>query len=208
MQIDDKLTIDLWGDYLSEDGTLDLSSFDIETFKTFKFARNNCIKRGIWPQGIDTIPEEMFSECSSLEEVAIPNTVNKVGEKAFYGCNRLRNVTFERRQTGNLFIGDDCFTYCYALEKVTIPEKASLDRKVFEDSSLEKIIIETEDESVNFEYRHFGDLPAYTDSYEEDLEGTLKIYVKNEAMKEKIKNDFEEHVKPENIIVGLPNEDE
>ena len=52
MQIDDKLTIDLWGGYLSEDGTLDLSSFDIQTFKTFKIRVNNCVTKIIGPQGI------------------------------------------------------------------------------------------------------------------------------------------------------------
>ena len=52
IKFDDKLTIDLWGGYLSEDGTLDLSSFDIQTFKTFKIRVNNCVTKIIGPQGI------------------------------------------------------------------------------------------------------------------------------------------------------------
>ena len=75
MQIDDKLIIDLWGGYLSKDGTFNLSSFDMETFKTFKFARNTCVKKVIWPQGIDAIPANLFSVCTSLEEEIIPNIV-------------------------------------------------------------------------------------------------------------------------------------
>ena len=151
----------------------------------------------------------MVSGCYYLEKITIPYTVNKIGKKAFFECLGLRNVTFERRQIENLFIEDNCFEYCRELEKVTIPEKISLGKQVFASSSLKEIIIETDDESVGLNYERFGSyLKTYTDSNFDYLKGTLKIYVKNEAMKEKIKEEFKGQVKPENIIVGLPNENE
>ena len=121
---------------------------------------------------------------------------------------KLRSLSKEGEQK-ILFIGNECFWSCYALEEVTIPEKVSIGSKVFEDSSLEKIIIETEDESVNFEYWRFGyQLKASTNSDDKSLKGTLKIYVKNEAMKNKLEEGFEHLVSPENIIVGLPQGNE
>ena len=230
ISINSELEIDLWGGCLSEDGTLDLSQFDAKTFKTFKFARNTVVKRVIWPQGIDEIPEEMFSECKSLEEIDIPETVTHIGAAAFASsglkeinipttvmnidknafsyCAKLSKVTFERGRTENLFIGKECFKSC-GLQEVTIPEKVSLDSKVFEYSSLEKIIIETEDESAPLGSGYFAsELDTYLYSYDDDLKGTLKIYVQNEAMKNKLEEGFEHLVSPENIIVGLPQGNE
>lgn len=199
MQIDNKLTIDLWGGYLSEDGTLDLSSFDIETFKTFKLARNKCVKRVIWPQGIDEIPERMFSECDSLEEVTIPNTVNEVGRNAFYGCTNLAKVAFEAGRKETLSIGSTIFDSSYKITEVTIPNKISLDSGAFGSAKIEKIIIDADADNLKFGRKCFG----------YNVIENLRVYVKNEDMKAKLtSNKGPTNINLGNVIVGLPQGNE
>ncbi len=199
MKIDDKLTIDLWGGYLREDGTLDLSQFDVATFKKFNFARNNCVKRVIWPQGINAIPEEMFINCGSLEEVTIPNTVNEVGKSAFYRCENLAKITFEAGRAKNLSIDSSIFGLNYMLTEVAIVDNMTLCKGAFNGMDLEKIVIDADTENVQFEGYCFG----YGDVSED-----LRIYVRNDAMKEKITKNQRLNVKPENVIVGLPQGNE
>ena len=45
----------------------------------------------------------------------IPNGVTKIGDEAFYQCNRLRSVTIPASVTS---IGDDAFLYCYVMTVV------------------------------------------------------------------------------------------
>jgi hypothetical protein len=40
------------------------------------------------PEKIYTIPGYTFEDCISLESVNIPNTVTRIGERAFWGCKK------------------------------------------------------------------------------------------------------------------------
>ena len=43
---------------------------------------------------LTTITKEAFRGCSSLECIALPNTITTIGESAFYGCTLLKDVRF------------------------------------------------------------------------------------------------------------------
>lgn len=45
-------------------------------------------------KGIDVLNESLFSGCSSLGSITIPNNINKVCYYVFVGCESLQNVTF------------------------------------------------------------------------------------------------------------------
>ena len=45
-------------------------------------------------EGLQTIEDEAFRDCSSLESITLPSTVTEIGIYAFYGCSNLREVAF------------------------------------------------------------------------------------------------------------------
>ena len=51
-----------------------------------------CFKAVLIPNGVTTIGNQSFFECSELESVAIGNNVTDVGQQAFEGCRNLKNV--------------------------------------------------------------------------------------------------------------------
>ncbi|NBI88924.1 leucine-rich repeat domain-containing protein, partial [Lachnospiraceae bacterium] len=48
-----------------------------------------------------------FENCSSLENITIPNTVTSIGDSAFYNCTSLANVTIPDSVTN---IGRNAFS--------------------------------------------------------------------------------------------------
>ena len=66
----------------------------------------------------DTYSDSVFSECSSLSSVTIPNGVTYIGSYAFRGCSSLTSLTIPNGVTS---IGDYAFYNCTSLSSVTIP---------------------------------------------------------------------------------------
>ena len=92
------------------------------------------------PDGIISIENGAFKNCSGLKEVVIPNSVKSIGEEAFFGCDRLTNVTIGNDVTS---IGGYAFSCCSSLIEVTIPSSAtSIGEGAFADcSSLTDVVI-------------------------------------------------------------------
>ena len=69
-------------------------------------------------EGLESIQQLAFADCTSLESIAIPSTVQVVGVDAFRGCTKLRSVELceglERIDRG-------AFAGCPSLEQITIP---------------------------------------------------------------------------------------
>ena len=79
--------------------------------------------------GTVCIAEQAFKNCSSVDEITIPDSVRNIGEWAFYGCSNLTNVTI-----GN---GVSCIEYetfygCKNLKSVTIGKSVtSIGKRAF-----------------------------------------------------------------------------
>ena len=71
-----------------------------------------------FPSTLQKIGREAFTSCS-FETVVLPNSVKTVGYRAFFGCKRLKEMTFS---SGITEIPDGCLSSCESLIKVTIPE--------------------------------------------------------------------------------------
>ncbi len=70
---------------------------------------------------VKTIPAGMFSGCKYLESVAIPTTVEVIGNEAFRSCENLSSLTFAGQVET---IGKEAFADCKKLTSVRISAKA------------------------------------------------------------------------------------
>lgn len=72
--------------------------------------------------GLTKIANRMFSHCTSLTYVTIPDSVTSIGDSAFYGCKNLISVTIPNSVTS---IGCYAFSDCTGLTEVTIPDSVT-----------------------------------------------------------------------------------
>ena len=69
------------------------------------------------PNTVEEIGEDAFYKCSGLTSVVIPNSVTSIGESAFFGCKGLTSVVIPNSVTS---IGKLAFCNC-GLTSVEIP---------------------------------------------------------------------------------------
>ena len=88
----------------SKDGTvLVYSANDKETF--------------VIPNGVTSIGDRAFYNCSELVSITIPDSVTSIGDNAFYNCSKLVSITISDSVT---YIGNYAFHNCMQLKSVTI----------------------------------------------------------------------------------------
>lgn len=71
------------------------------------------------PSTVKKIGDDAFYECSQLSSVILPNGVTSIGEMAFYNCSNLTSVTIPNTVRA---IDDDAFRWCEKLSKITLPD--------------------------------------------------------------------------------------
>lgn len=69
------------------------------------------------PNSLEEIKSSAFSNCASIDEIVIPNSTISIGKDAFTHCFNLKNVIFSNSLEN---IADRAFAYC-DLESVTLP---------------------------------------------------------------------------------------
>lgn len=83
--------------------------------------------------GVKTIGVSAFENCTSLVNIEIPDSVEKIDKRAFYGCLALTGVTIPDSVTS---IGDYAFSYCSSVANITVPDSVhSIGKGAFEGCS-------------------------------------------------------------------------
>ena len=106
-----------------------------ETNKLIQGCKNTVI-----PESVEIIGENAFYGISTLGSIAIPANVTSIEKKAFSGCSSLTTVTFAGSQLGTISVS--AFSSCSALSSITIPASVtSIEKSAFSGcSSLTEVI--------------------------------------------------------------------
>ena len=72
------------------------------------------------PEGVTTIEEHAFSNCSYLKKVIIPSTITSMGTAIFENCINLSSVSIAEG-TKYVTLGSGAFRNCTSLQTITIP---------------------------------------------------------------------------------------
>ena len=103
---------------------------------------NNEITGGkfIIPEGVTSIGNEAFYNCSSLTSITIPNSVRSIGKYAFERCIELKSITIPNSVTS---IDNGAFYRCSGLTSISIPDSVtSIGRYAFYNcSGLTSVVI-------------------------------------------------------------------
>lgn len=59
------------------------------------------------PEGVTTIGDYAFGDCSSLTSITLPESLTSIGWRAFYGCSSLQAIH------SRAIIPPTCGTYCF-----------------------------------------------------------------------------------------------
>ena len=112
---------------LTADGTLTISGTGAMTDYTYDsrspwYSCRTYIKRVVMQQGVTSIGDHAFWDCSGLTSVTIPDGVTSIGGDAFSGCTALTSVTIPGSVTS---IGGGAFSGCTSLTSVAIPSSVT-----------------------------------------------------------------------------------
>ena len=112
---------------LTADGTLTISGTGAMTDYTYDsrspwYSCRGAIKRVVIQQGVTSIGNWAFWDCSGLTSVTIPDGVTSIGGDAFSGCTSLTSVAIPSSVTE---IGGSAFSGCTGLTSVTIPDSVT-----------------------------------------------------------------------------------
>ncbi|MBQ8209567.1 MAG: leucine-rich repeat domain-containing protein [Clostridia bacterium] len=110
--LDDKGTFTVKG---SGNMTAFARQSDVPWYSTYRTS----IKNVVIEDGVTSIGNYSFMNCSNLISVSIGKDVKSIGKYAFCACHKLESVSFP---AGLMSIGDWAFNNCHKITSVTIPE--------------------------------------------------------------------------------------
>ena len=119
---------------LDSDGVLTISGsgdmYDYRPSDAPWYGIRSLVKSAVIADGVTSIGESAFYDCTSLTSVTIPGSVTRIGVGAFTSCTSLTSVTIPDSVTS---IGEWAFESCTSLTSVTIPDSVTLiDNYAFE----------------------------------------------------------------------------
>ena len=88
--------------------------------------------------GAVDVPRDMFGKCTGLKKVTLKNGVRSIGENAFRDCSSLEGVIFENTVLEK--ISDGAFWGCSALSSIALPDSVTeIERNAFFETGLRNI---------------------------------------------------------------------
>ena len=170
---DDISNISFFGANVSADGRCLIVDGVLEAFKA------EGITEYTIPDSITKIGYRAFYNCDKLTSITIPNSVTSIGYQAFYGCSSLTSITIPKSVTS---IGESAFRNCISLTSITIGNSVTeIGEYAFLFCSLKSVKV-----SNKYCYNYFKDEVAniafYGANASDDgrcliIDGELKIFI-------------------------------
>ena len=130
-----KLTWSFKGTTLTISGTGAMNSYEEDDIP---WAVLN-VKELVVEDGVTTIGEWAFFECTSLKRVTLASSVKKIDWYAFGNCENLTTVTIPE---GLTTIESNAFLYCSSLRSIDLPNSVTyIGGSAFSDSGLTSIVL-------------------------------------------------------------------
>lgn len=118
--------------------------------------------------GTTNIWSNAFAYCESLETLVLPDSVERISDSAFCGCEQLSKVSFGK---GLRKIGACAFDCCDSLEQIEIPEQVrSIQHRAFRGCKrLKKVVLRGMPaiQPLNFQYLEELQLPDTPPSFDQ-----------------------------------------
>lgn len=93
----------------------------ITSIGNYAFKDCSLLDRIYIPNSVTSIGDYAFKGCSNLNSISIPNFVTSIGKYAFGHCSALTNVNISNISNSLISIGDYAFEYCSSLTSIHIP---------------------------------------------------------------------------------------
>ncbi len=94
----------------------------VTSIGNFAFSQCTTLTSVTIPDSVTSIGSDAFQDCWVLGAVTIPSSVTSIGSNAFYMCQNLTSITIP---SGVTSIGNQAFYGCYDLTTVTIPSSVT-----------------------------------------------------------------------------------
>ena len=182
---------------LSCDGVLTISGTGemthyVEDNNSPWYSNRESISQVVIDDGVTSIGDEAFYECSSLTSIEIPNSVTSIGVLAFSNCSGLTSVTIPNSVTS---IGLGAFADCSSMTSIYIPNRVTgIGVEVFSGcSSLTSIYIPNSVTGIGgWAFRNCSGLtyiackaltpPALGDEVFSDVDHSIPLYVPSSSI--------------------------
>ena len=132
----------------------------IQRVRSYAFYQNPHIKN-VSINWSGDIEDYVFSGCTSLGRIAIPNSITDIGKHAFSGCSSLKEM-----QIGSNVktIGQYAFGGCTELPKIQIPRNVTaIDNNIFDGCRSLKIVIMDDGQEEELKLGSNGSSPLFSD---------------------------------------------
>ena len=108
------------------------------------------------PDGVTKIGDSAFANCTQMTKITLPDEITDIGAGAFSGCTALTSV---RIPAGVTVLAENCFSNCKSLTKIQLPDGlTSIEGDAFAYSGLTEITIPNS--VTNLGGNVFGDCTA------------------------------------------------
>lgn len=147
----------------------EINGLEVVGFKNI-FAENTELVSIVVSEGITSLEEGAFRNCSSLVSVSLPSTIESIGKYVFQGCNSLETLIVDENNkhfsdSGNCLISIESKTLLFGFKNSVIPADGSvvaLASNCFEEVPIEYIEIPSSVKSIGYRAFACSSLRNYT----------------------------------------------